>query len=203
MQQTKAITERIKELGDGAVFSPKDFLDIGNRLLIDKTLSNLNKAGTIQRIGRGLYHSPKQSNLLDTPAAPDIDQVAKAIARKHRWTITPHGALAANLLGLSRQVPAKIVYMSDGPTREISAGGNTIRFQHTQPKNMRTGNYSTRIIIQALSYMGKNNIGTKEIEYLKNKLPAKEKQALLTDARYGTDWIFETAKMIAGGSPVE
>ena len=200
MQQTRAITERIKKLGDGAVFSPKDFLDIGNRLLIDKTLSNLNKSGVIQRIGRGLYHSPKQSNLLDTPAAPDIDQVAKAIARKHRWTITPHGALAANLLGLSRQVPAKIVYMSDGPTREIRAGGHTIRFQHTQPKNMRTGNYSTRMIIQALSYMGKNNIGTKEIEYLKDKLPAKEKQALLADARYGTDWIFETVQKIAGGS---
>jgi hypothetical protein len=69
--------------------------------------------GTIRRVIRGLYDYPRFSTLLDQELSPDTDQAAQALARKFRWRIQPIGAVAQNLLGLSTQVPARIVYLSE------------------------------------------------------------------------------------------
>ncbi len=193
----KQIIARIKAEGHGYAFSPKDFLDLCNRALVDKALSNLAAEGMIRRIGRGLYDYPRNSELLGEQLSPDIDQAAQAIARKHRWTIAPDGAMAANILGLSRQVPAKIVYLSDGPSREVRICNQIILFRHASPKDMRMENYSSRLIAQALRFLGKSDVEERAIGYLRRRLSPQEKINLLKDARYGTDWILEVAKKIA------
>ena len=190
------ITARIGERREGSVFSPKDFLDLGSRPLVDKTLSNLTREGAIRRIGRGLYDRPRTSRLLHEELGPNIDQAAQAIARKHRWTIAPEGATAANLLGLSQQVPAKIVYLSDGPSRKLKVGSQMIVFRHANPKDLRMSNYSSRLIAQALRFVGKDHVTEEILERLRRKVPRKDKQALLQDARYGTDWILDVARRI-------
>jgi Family of unknown function (DUF6088) len=86
------------------------------------TLTALVWDGVIRRIRRGLYDVPKVNPDLGGTLSPDIDQVARALARRHRWTIVPEGAWAANLLGLSTQVPAKIIYLSDRPNQKIQIG---------------------------------------------------------------------------------
>src|ERR1700689_4681079 len=108
---------RIKDLGAGAVFTPKDFLDIATRGMVDVTLKKLLAVGKVRRLSRGLYDLPRHSILLKTELSPDIDAVAQAIARRFRWRIVPSGAHAANLLGLSTQVPAKAIYLADGIDR--------------------------------------------------------------------------------------
>ena len=132
------IGSRIHRLGPGHAFTPKDFVDLGTRGMVDVTLSQLVSLGVIRRVGRGLYDLPKYSEALGITLGPDIDQIAQAIARRFRWRIMPTGAWAANALGLSTQIPAKIVYLSDGPNRKFEFGKQTLHFKHARPKEMRT-----------------------------------------------------------------
>jgi len=85
------------------LFSAKDFLDIASRTTIDVTLANLTQSGKICRVRRGLYDMPKINEALGGKLSPDIDEAARAIARRQKWKIVPDGAWAANLLGLSTQ----------------------------------------------------------------------------------------------------
>ena len=126
-----------------------------------------------------------------------MDQAAQALARKFLWTILPEGSLAANQLGLSRQVPAKLVYLSDGPTKKVRVGNRTIHFKHARPKQLSAANRMSGLVIQALRYLGRVDLDDEVIERLRERLSSEEKAALLEDARYGTDWIYEVAQKIA------
>ena len=101
------IVERLRRQGQGKVFTPKDFLDLGSRESVDQALSRLAKAETVQRLGRGLYCYPKINKRLGIIISPDVDEIASALARQTGSRIAPSGAMAANRLGLSTQVPAK------------------------------------------------------------------------------------------------
>lgn len=189
------ILAEISRQKKGWCFSQKDFLGIAGRDAIDQALSRLVRAGTIRRFGWGLYDVPTYSELLKTTLSPDIDQVARAMARKNGWSIQPSGAIAANMLGLSTQVPAKAVYLSDGPSKNLKIGNSTIYFKQTAPKNM-TGNENSALVIQALKYMGRENVDDAVIGKIRNQLPERHRRQLLKDARFGTDWIFEAVQRI-------
>jgi len=191
------IVGRIKRLGEGKAFSAKDFLDIASRGTIDMTLGSLTRNGTIRRIRRGLYDMPKVNPALGGKLSPDIDEAAQAIARKQRWKIVPEGAWAANLLGLSTQVPAKIIYLTDGPNNEVLIGRRSIHFKHARPKAMAGLEGKFALVVQALRHIGKQGIGPSEIEKLRSSLSPAEKRRLVKDARFGVDWIYEVAKKIA------
>src|ERR1017187_10953780 len=126
------IVTRIERLGEGKAFSAKDFLDIASRGTIDMTLSALNREGKIRRIRRGLYDMPKVNPKLGGKLSPDIDEAARAIARRQRWKIGPEGAWAANLLGISTQGPARIDYLSAGPATKIQNGNGKIHVKHAR-----------------------------------------------------------------------
>src|ERR1700722_7827917 len=130
------IVARIERLGEGKAFSAKDFLDIASRTTIDVTLAELTLDGTIRRVQRGLYDMPKVNPALGGKLSPDIDEAARAIARKQKWKIVPEGAWAANLLGLSTQVPAKIIYLTDGPNNEVLIVPRSFHFKYALPKAM-------------------------------------------------------------------
>ena len=130
------IVKRIERFGPGKAFSAKDFLDIASRTTIDVALASLTSDGKIRRIRRGLYDMPRVNPALGGKLSPDIDEAAQAIARRQRWKIVPEGAWAANLLGLSTQVPSKIIYLTDGPSKEVEIGRRSIHFKHARPKAM-------------------------------------------------------------------
>ena len=109
------IVSRIYGRKRGWSFSKNDFLDLAGDDAIRKALSRLEARGTIRRVLRGLYDYPRFSTLLNEPMGPDLDQVAQALARKSGWRIQPSKNTALNVLGLSTQVPAQAVYLSDGP----------------------------------------------------------------------------------------
>ncbi|HUG66135.1 MAG TPA: DUF6088 family protein [Pirellulaceae bacterium] len=114
----KRLLKRIRGGGRGSVFVPSQFLDLGNRAAIDKALSRLAAEGTIRRLARGVYDYPKTHPKIGL-LSPAPDAIAKAIAGRDQTTLQPTGAYAANLLGLSEQVPARIVYLTDGTARSI------------------------------------------------------------------------------------
>jgi predicted transcriptional regulator of viral defense system len=191
------IVTRIERQGSGKAFSAKDFLDIASRGTIDMTLSSLTRSGTIRRVGRGLYDMPKVNPALGGKLSPDIDEAARAIARRQRLKIVPEGAWAANLLGLSTQVPSKIIYLTDGPNKEVSIGRRTIQFKHARPKALAGLEGKMALVVQAFRHLGKDGVGAREIETLRAGLSSAEKRKLVKDTRFGVDWIYEVANRIA------
>jgi len=191
------IVARIGRLGEGKAFSAKDFLDIASRTTIDVTLASLTLDGKIRRIRRGLYDMPKVNAALGGKLSPDIDEAARAIARRQKWKIVPEGAWAANLLGLSTQVPAKIIYLTDGPSNEVPIGRRSIHFKHARPKAIAGLDGKCALVVQALRHLGQEAVGPREIATLRSSLTPAEKQKLVKDTRFGVNWIYETAKKIA------
>lgn len=196
--QTKRdrIVGRIARLGDGKAFSAKDFLDLASRTMIDVTLAALTDEGKIRRVRRGLYDRPNMNPSLGGALSPDIDEAARAIARKQRWKIIPDGAWAANLLGLSTQVPSKIIYLTDGPSKEVPIGRRIIHFKHARPKAIAGVDGKLALVVQALRHLGKEGVGLREIKTLRLTLSSAEKGKLLRDTRFGANWIYDMAKQI-------
>ncbi len=110
------VLRRIKGRGRGSVFTPADFVDLAGRAAVDQTLSRLAKASTLRRLARGVYHYPQQHRSLGE-LRPSAEVIAKALAGRDRTRLQPSGVYAANLLGLSEQVPMKVVFLTDGPSR--------------------------------------------------------------------------------------
>jgi Family of unknown function (DUF6088) len=191
------IVARIKRLGDGKAFSAKDFLDIASRTTIDVTLASLARCGKLRRIRRGLYDMVRLNPALGGKLVPDIDEAARAIARRQRWKIVPDGAWAANMLGLSTQVPSKIIYLTDGPNKEVPIGRRRIHFKHARPKSLVGAEGKFALVVQALRHLGRDHVGVSEIETLRAVLSPSEKRGLVKDTRFGVDWIYEIAKQIA------
>ena len=191
----KRIQKEIERHEGGWCFSQKDFLDIAKRNALEQAFFRLLKDGAIRRVGRGLYDVPRYSDLLKTVLRPSSDQIARAVARKHGWRIQPTGAGAANMLNLSTQVPMKIVYLSDGPSKSMDFGGGTIRFKNTAPKNMAASELSG-LVIHAFNYLGKQGVTPEVVAKLRDRFNADQKKQLLNDARFATDWIFEAIQKV-------
>ena len=190
------IEKRITDAGPGYVFTRKDFQDIASSGSIGQILSRMVKDGVIRQIGRGIFDFPTINPTLGGQLSPDIDQAARAIARKFRWSILPYGNLAANRLGLSQQVPAKLTYLSDGPTKELKIDNRVIYFKHARPKEIYANSYISGLVVQALRYFGKDMVGNEVIARLKQKLSRSEKNVLLENIHYGTEWIYEVVQKI-------
>ena len=177
-------------------FSQKDFLDIAGRNAIEQAFYRLLKEGAIRRIGRGLYDVPCYSDLLKTTLSPDANQIAQAVARKFGWRIIPTGAQAANMLNLSTQVPMRVEYQSDGPTKDMTFGNRTIYFKRTAPKKLAASELGG-LLINALNCLGKENVTLDIIAKLGRRFDVKQKRQLLNDARFGSDWVFEAIRQIS------
>lgn len=190
------IINRIYGVGRGGVFTPNYFLDLGSRDAVDKSLSRLTSKGTIRRLARGLYDYPRKHQQLGF-LSPDIEKVAKALAGKDQIRLQPSGAYAANLLHLSEQVPARVVFLTDGAARKVEIGRQTIELRSTTPRNMATAGRSSGLVIQALRYLGEQNVTPKRIETLKKVLSPQDKRQLLKDLPLAPAWMHPIFKVIA------
>lgn len=190
------ILEELKHHEADWCFSPKDFLALAGRDALDKAFSRLTSEGAIRRISRGLYDVPRYSELLKATLGTEPKQIAKAIARKHGWRIVPTGANAANQLHLSTQVPGKIYYLSDGPSKTIDVGGFRLFFRHKAPKDLN-GDPMSVLVIQALKYFGKEQVDSEMLKKIRDTLTPEQRQQLLKDAKFTTDWICEATRRLA------
>jgi hypothetical protein len=186
---------RIQRSEDGWVFSPTDFIDLGRRYAVDKALSRMAAAGSIRRVARGLYDVPKQHPIVGT-TTPHIDEVAKAVAGKGGTRLQPTGAYAANLLGLSDQVPAKVVFLTDGRSKRIQLGKVNIALRQTSPRIMATAGTVSGTVIQALRYLGKAHVTDDTVKRLDRRLSADDRKQLLKDLAYAPAWIADIMRRL-------
>jgi hypothetical protein len=182
------VLDRIYGKGREWVFTPKRFLDLGSRPAVDKALNRLADAGTIRRLARGLYDYPQSHPKLGLlSAAPDA--IAKAISEKDESRLQPSGPYAVNRLGLSQQVPAKIVYLTDGTDKSVVVGNQTIQLRRTTPKNMATAGSTSGLVIQAFRYLGKDGVTSSHIATLRRTLSADDRKQLIKDRIYAPAWM--------------
>lgn len=149
--------ERVEISGVGAVFSPKDFIDLGNRGAIYRALSHLVRGKFLRRISRGLYDFPRVSNILKGVAPPDIDAAVMTIARRDNIRVMLDGVIEAHRLGLTNGVPARTIYLTDGPTRIIRIGGRTIYFRHVGQEIMTWYGSNAQSYVLALYWLGEGH----------------------------------------------
>jgi len=182
------VVSRIYGMNRGWVFTTTHFLDLGNRTAVAKTLERLAGSGTIRRLARGLYDYPEKHPVLgELPA--NYERIAQALAGRDSLKIQPSGAYAANLLGLTDQVPARIVFLTDGGNKIVQVKNQQIVLKRTTPKNMATAGDVSGLVIQALRYLGKDHVDDKTIGILKKRLTGIDKRRLMRDLRYAPAWI--------------
>jgi len=197
MQSTEnTILSKIYGHGRGWAFCQKDFSPLASREAIDLALHRLQRKGTIRRVLRGLYDYPKFSELLSKQLSPDIDQVARALARKFGWHIQPSGPAALNLMGLSTQVPGRYVYLSDGPVRTYEVGKTKLVFEKTALKEAGFKLRESALIVQGLRSLGREQITAQIIAEIRKWLDPSLRSKVLKETSTATGWIYEAMRKI-------
>lgn len=191
------VLSKIYGNGKGYSFSSNDFIKEFSKNSIDKALSTLTKKGKIRRVARGVYDYPKYSDFLDQQLAPDIEQVARAYARKSNWTIEVSGDTALNILGLSTQIVAKYIYLSNGPNKSYKIMDKiSLEFKKSSLKNIGFKHKESSLVVQALKALGKEHVTDTVIKKIRNKIDEKMYEKILKDTKTSTVWIYETIKKI-------
>jgi len=173
----KAILRSIRSRPEPSVFSPRQFDAFGNPDAVRKALSRLVQTGKIRRIRRGLYDLPRQHPITGQ-TAPNIMATVRALMEgSHaQWQFT--GAYAANALGLSDQVPAKIIILTDGLPRRVALGKLTLVFRRAAPRNLLGAGRRAGLVIQALRYLRGSPDMARYVARLKRNLDADTKDDL-------------------------
>jgi predicted transcriptional regulator of viral defense system len=182
------ILRRIQGFRRGAVFSAQDFADLGNRSTVDWVLQQLMAKGKIRRLSRGIYDYPQLSAIVGL-VPPDPYQVARAITSRDGSRLQPTGAYAANLLGLSDQIPARIEFLTESDERIVQIGNQEIILRKTTPRIMQMAGKMSGLVTQAFRFIGKDFITPEIIAQLRQQLSEKEKTTLRKDIALPPAWI--------------
>lgn len=182
------VLRRITGNGNGWVFTPSDFLDLGSRTAVALALMRHRRQGVIRQLARGLYDYPEHHPVIGV-LSPNPDKVARALSARDASRIQASGAYAANILGLSDQVPARIVFLTDGRSRCVRVGKQEIRLRHTTLRNMATAGTTSGLVIQALRWIGARHVDDQTCALLGKRLSDDDKRKLIEDARYAPAWV--------------
>ena len=171
----KIILLQAHSLPEGGVLSPKEFLHLGSRSAVDQAFSRLAKAGKLLRVARGAYAAPVSSRFGSRAPAPE--KVVQALAEQSGEIVVPHGASAANALGLTQQVPIREVYLTSGRTRKLKLGRSEVLVKHAPRWMLALGARPAGAAVRALAWIGPSHAG-ESLTTLHRTLSHAEWQAL-------------------------
>jgi hypothetical protein len=182
----ESILQHAQSLAEGGVLFPKEFLHLGSRAAIDQAFSRLAKEGRLLRVARGTYVAPVTGRFGTRAPAPD--KVVKAIAEQSGEMVASHGASAANLLGLTKQVPAREIYLTSGRTKKLKLGHSEVLVKHAPHWMLALGSSPAGAAIRALAWMGPTH-ASKALAALRRTLPPPEWHALTTSRAILPSWM--------------
>lgn len=168
--------------------TPSEFLDLGSRAAVDQAMSRLVKKGTLRRVARGVYSYPEVSSLIGE-LSPQPAAVAQALARRGSQRLLPSGAYAANQLGLTEQVSAKVEYLTDGRSRQVMIKRLPVTLRQTSTKNLATAGRVSGTVIQALKFLRREHVGHEAVQILRGRLTPAEKRQLVKDIPLAPAWM--------------
>ncbi|MBI4945253.1 MAG: hypothetical protein HY840_02495 [Bacteroidetes bacterium] len=193
----KEIERRLAKSRKGQLIFLSDFRDIGSQAAIKMALSRLSAEGKIKRIAHGIYLIPKSDPVLGE-VYPSMEEIAEAVAKKEQVKIKPAGAYALHKLGLTTQVPMRLVYITDGTPRQIKIGKTTIKFKATTRKKLALEGEISSLIVQALEELGTKNIEPGTKQRIKELLLKEDQKKLMSDIKLApvqiSDYLYSLLK---------
>lgn len=189
----KQIERSIRKKPKGTLFFPDDFRRHGSSEAVRKALERLTDKEQIVRVAQGIYVRPKESKYIGA-IIPSIEEVADAIAKRDKIRTVPTGIYALNALGLSTQIPMKVVFLTDGSPREIKIGKRTIKFKKTTPSNLLAKGKISRLVIQALKEIGNGKVNEEEEYKILELLKKEDIKDLEHDMSLAPAWIQKIMK---------
>ena len=185
------IIDKVKKAKKGSIFFTEDFRSLGTDEAIRVALSRLVRRKILYRLARGIYAKPYYSKVLDKEVLPGAEEVAKALAKRDKARIIPTGNYALNALGLSHQVPMKIIYLTDASHRKVKLKNSEIIFRPTTSKNLSYKSEVVMLVVQALKEIGKGNQTKEEEEKILAHLKKVDVKHLKHDLGIAQQWISE------------
>jgi hypothetical protein len=190
------IRQRIEQAEKGTLFLVRDFIDLTTRSNVDVILQRLTKEGILQRLHYGLYHYPRINVLLGEHVPPTPEEIAMALARRTGVKVSASKAQTANNWGLTTQVPAKNVFVTNGgKTRQFTAGNQSIELRPVTPNHFPDSEVSS--LIQALRFVGEGNVTKEMIARLKTDLSKSAKEELRKEWQNAPVWMHTILQEIA------
>jgi hypothetical protein len=189
------IKNRIDALPARSAFVASDFTDIADYQNAKKCLLRLEGEKRIRRVLRGVYDKPYFSSMLHEFSAPDLEEIARAIARNYSWQIAPTGVTSLNLLGLSTQVVSAYEYYSSGQYKNYEVGKMEIRFIHRSSKELLNLSYESALVVSTIKELG-TGIDDDQIAKIRHRLSERSRAVLLEESAHVTKWIYEVIKRI-------
>jgi hypothetical protein len=180
------ILSAAQSMPEGGLLSPKEFLHLGSRAAIDKTLSRLAQEGQLMRVGRGAYVAPHAGRFGERP--PSTEAVVNAIEAQTGETVVPNGAAEANALGLTTQSPIREVFFTSGSSRKLQLGNRSVELKHGNRWQLLLGKRPAGKVIRAVSWLGPE-AAPAALKQLRSKLPESEWEALRSARAMLPSWL--------------
>lgn len=195
---TQQILAQVAGAPEGATLSAKALLHLGSRAALDQALSRLMRRGTLMRVGRGIYVRPIETRF--GVRAPSAERIVETIASLRGETVVSHGAAAANALGLTTQVPARVVYLTSGRSRHLMLGAQVVELKHAPGWQLIKAGEPAGEAVRALAWLGPAH-APEALRTLKRKLSESEFRALGATRHVLPGWLAEqvSAELAANG----
>jgi hypothetical protein len=162
------ILSKAKTLPEGALISAKEFLHLGNRAAVDQALKRLKERKELMPLYWGVYVRPVKTRF--GTRAPSAEKVVECIAATRAETVVAHGAAAANSLGLTTQVPTKLVYLTSGKSRSLKLGAQVVEMKHAPQWMLLPSHPAAGEAVRALAWIGEHR-ASEALTTLKHTLP--------------------------------
>lgn len=152
----KRIMEHAAALPEAAPLCPGALLHLGSRSAVDQALSRLARSGRLMRICQGVYMRPVETRF--GSRAPGVKKAVAALSELWGETVVPCGGSAANLLGLTAQMPVRTVYLTSGPSRRLRFGALSVELRHAPRWQLAAPHRKAGNVLRALAWLGPGEI---------------------------------------------
>ena len=177
------IEQKISRFKPGQIFSPSDFKELGSSTAIRKALSRLVEQGHVERMGQGIYVIPKKDKVFGK-VLPSMEQLAEALAKKDHVKIKPSGQYALNKVGLSTQVPMRLVFLTSGNSKRIQIGKNAIIFKSSTAKKLSMKGDITSLLFLGLEELNLQKLSQTQMDRILELIKQEKPENLKYNLRF-------------------
>ena len=193
---SETILRHAQSQPEGTPVLAKGLLHFGNRAAVDQALSRLVRRGALLRAGRGVYVLPVESRF--GRRAPAVEKTVEGLAAARGECVASSGAMAANFLGLTTQVPVKRVYLTSGASRRLTLGRERIELRHAPPWQLALAGRRAGEAIRALAWLGRDKAGAAASQ-VRQRLSEDERRELGSVSAQMPGWLAGPVSAVAHG----
>jgi len=193
---SQTVLRYAEEQPEGAPVLAKGLLHLGSRAAVDQTLSRLVRRGALLRAGRGVYVLPVESRF--GSRAPSVEKTITALAAARGERIANSGAMAANVLGLTGQVPVRHVFLTSGPSRTLTLGRERVELRHAPPWQLALAGRRAGEAVRALAWLGRDRAG-EATGLMRERLSDEERRELGSVSAQMPGWLAGPVNAVAYG----